>query len=219
MLEAVARLDRQAGTVPKTIPVTIETARVNARTRPSIENRVQARDLGGGHRNQQRQRPVRDEKRDRAARRREQHALREKLPQEAPPARSERLPHRELPLAPGRAREEKARDVGASDQENESDRDQENDERRLHLGDEILLERKDQNAVAGARRIGFGKFPLEPCGHEIELGASGLDGGAILESADDSHEVRGPGTRAVRLQGQREAKGPRSPRGIGTTAA
>ena len=74
-------------------------------------------------------RPVRDQKSERAAESRQQHALRQQLARQSPPRRAEREPDRDFALTGRRARERHVGDVGARDQEHETH------DRHHHQGD------------------------------------------------------------------------------------
>ena len=75
------------------------------------------------------------EQTERAARRREQHSLREHLLNHSPPTRTERRADGNFFAPPERLRQHEIRDVGAGDQKYKRNRTQQHEKRRAHVSD------------------------------------------------------------------------------------
>ncbi len=90
--------------------------------------------------------PDRDQQAERAAGRREQHALGQELPHQARAAGAQRAANGNLPLPDRRAREQQVRDVGAGDQQHEADRGEQRQQRRTHVADQIVVQRMTRSA-------------------------------------------------------------------------
>ena len=76
----------------------------------------------------------------RSAQQREQHALGEHLPRQPDRARPQRRPHGHLAFPVGAAGQQEVGDIGARDQQYESNRSQEHQQGGPHLADHLLLQ-------------------------------------------------------------------------------
>ncbi len=122
-----------------------------------------------------------------AAGEREDQAFGEELAEQAGASGAERGANGDLALASGIAREKKAGDIGASNQENQGDRADEDHECRAHVADENVLQRIEPHAPSG---VGDGILRGEVSGDGVEFGLSLRDGDAGLEQADGTEEMR-----------------------------
>ncbi len=93
---------------------------------------------------------------ERAARQRQQNALREQLPHDPPARRAERRAYRHLLVTRRRAREQKVRDVGARDEQHEADRAEEDEQRRARLRPDQSLAQGDEAHAPVRVRVGVG---------------------------------------------------------------
>jgi len=92
------------------------------RARVELHRRRVGREPGQHERDEAAEGPEREQRAERAARERDQHALREQLLNQAAARRSERQAQRDLAAARGRAREQQVRDVRAGDQQHQRER-------------------------------------------------------------------------------------------------
>ena len=119
-----------AGASPKAMPVASETSAVKARTRASSSRLRDARDAFGAERDDQIRAPEREHHARDAAEAGQQHALGQKLADDARAARAERQPHLDLTLPADGAFEQQVGDVHAGDQQHERDGAQQEQQRR-----------------------------------------------------------------------------------------
>ena len=141
----------QAGTRPKTRPVTIETAEREGQ-RPALDRHVGgARQVGRRHRRDGAHAERRQGQADDAAQAREQQALDQQLADDLEPRRAEREADGDLRLPRRGARQQHVRDVGAGDQQHEADRDEQHRQAEPRVADDALLERHHLHVAVGAR--------------------------------------------------------------------
>lgn len=121
----------------------------------------------------------------------EHQPLGEQLPDQAGPAPAQREPHRQLPPAHRGPRQQQIREIGAADQEDQTcDAHQESEE----LGDRTANAGEDPGLALGQDRhpallpgdVGplLGVRPVEPRRYHSELTLRLLDGGPVLQPAD-----------------------------------
>ncbi len=125
---------------------------------------------------------------ERPSDRRQHEALDEQLPHDLPARRAERRAQRELALTGGAARQQQVRDVGAGDEQHESDGAEQQPQRRLRrVAEEVVLERLDAGAPA---RVGFRKRLREVGrdGQHVRVGLLKSDAG--LQPAHDEQPVK-----------------------------
>ena len=103
------------------MPVAIEASSVNASTRRSGDTFNSERKRGRLQRQQQRRRPQREEKPERARDGGDQHALGEHLLNQTTPVCAERDAHRHFSPPARRLRQQQVGDVRAGDQQDEPD--------------------------------------------------------------------------------------------------
>ena len=109
----------------------------------------------------------------RAADERQHDALGQQLPDDAPPAGAERRAHRQLARADRRAREQQVGDVGAADQQHESDDAEEQHRREPQIAaDQRVVHRFERHAAA---LVGLGKLARETVRDGAQVGFGRLD--------------------------------------------
>ena len=165
------------GASPNRTPDTIETASVNSRTRAIDRDLVQPRHA--------RPRPARGCRRGTPNGERPGRARRRRPPSTTlsvrscrtmrAPARAERRSHGDLLLARQRSRQQQVRDVRAGDQQHESHRRHEHEQRQPHAADRLLLQRQHAKRQAAVRRIEVRVLAPETGGERVELGPRLLD--------------------------------------------
>ena len=150
-LSASLRSDRPArtaGSVPASMPVSIDTASANSSTRASIEissalgtwlaSSVEA-DVSVA---------VREQKPERAAGGREQQRFDQQLLKHASASRAKRRANRDLLASAQGAGEEQVADVGAGDEQDQPDGAEQHDQHRAAVADDLLLHRDDHRSPA-----------------------------------------------------------------------
>ena len=135
---------------------------------------------------------------------RQEHALGQQLSGEAAAAGAERRPHRQFLLPRQRPRQQQVGDVGARDQQHESHRRAQHDERETDTPDCLLLQRqhaKRQSAVGG---IEIRMVPPQVRGESLELGSRLLDRRARRQRREDVVVLAVSDPRRVGRQRQRQ---------------
>jgi hypothetical protein len=133
--------------------------------------------------------PGREQHSQDAARQGDREGLGEELLDEMAAARTERRAHGELPVPGRRARQQQARDVGAGDPEQESDRPEEGQERGPHVPDHRVGERQDRGVV----EVDLRTEPIpDASGDRAQVRAGLCDRRAFAHAADAAPVVRGP---------------------------
>ena len=117
---------------------------------------------------------------------REQHALSEKLPNQAAAARADRRADGDLPLPHRRARQQQARDVGAGDDQQKRRRAEQREERRPEDADDLGRER---NRTRGVVAVGGWIFNPEALRQRAQLVVRSLDGDTRFQPGDRLHEM------------------------------
>ena len=105
-----------------------------------------------------------------AAHRRQQQAFGEKLADEACAARAERGTDRDLFLSRERARQQEVCDVGARDQQDESDRAHQDEKRPAHAADNLIEKRHDAERQSSVRRVDVREVAAQPRRDRVHLG-------------------------------------------------
>ena len=127
---------RNAGSSSDGAPASSDTPIANTSVVGIQRNLVDARQRRPlGRNDQSQQTPAPTSSPASAAGNREQNALGEQLPDDAPTARTERAPHREFAMPRRRARERQVREVHARDEQQESDGAHEYEQPRANAGD------------------------------------------------------------------------------------
>ena len=133
----------RAGASPNRSPVASDRSDANSEHAPVEGDLVEPWNVARADRGQ---RPLQDEREtdaQDAAADGEQHALGQELPDKTPPPRAERGADRELALTPGAAGQEKVRDVGSGDEQDEPDGRGQHEQRGPHAGDHFRLQWHD----------------------------------------------------------------------------
>ena len=112
---------------------------------------VDLRDVGRAERDQRVRPGQRQQESAGGAHGGQQQALRKELPDHPPEPCAQRGTYGNLPLAGRRARQQHVRDIGARDQQHESDRAHQHQQRRLNLTDHVLLQRSHYYVAVRAR--------------------------------------------------------------------
>ena len=145
------RADCSAGTMPKTMPVSDRGGDRGARARASRSDRRDARQI---RRAATRAAPASRRYASTtpsAAPPSESTTPSTSSPRDEPPAaRAERGADPHLAAAPGRARQQQVRDVGARDEQHQRDRAEQHQHPAAHLAHEMLVQRDDARAAARA---------------------------------------------------------------------
>ena len=113
-------------------------------------------------------------------------ALRQQLPEEAPPIGTEGGAHGELTASAGAGGEQEVGEVGAGDEQHHADRGGKHQQAAAGRADHGVLERRHHHPLplVAARK---GRFEAD--GDGVELGAGLVEGGAWREAADGADEV------------------------------
>ena len=135
-----------AGSRPKAMPTAIETTVVNARTRASSWNLIEAGKTCLGQRRQEPQSRRGGKPAKYAAANRQEEAFGEDRPRDLPPSAAERAAHGDLAAPVRQACEEQIGHVGADDQQQEGHCAHQHQQRRPRPGDELLVRRDDARA-------------------------------------------------------------------------
>ena len=128
-----------------------------------------------------------------ASREREDETLREQLPRDASATRAQGRADRQLGLSRGRASKGEAGHVHAGNEQNESDRAKQNEERTPYGTDELFMQRDQPRAEPG---IVPGILTSEPRGNRCHLGACAGNARGWSKPGDDvepSSPTRGLG--------------------------
>ena len=138
----------------------------------------------------------REQETERASHEREQHALREELPDDLPAGGADRDAHAHLPRPPRGTREQEVGDIGAGNQQHESDRAQQRPEQQPDLrSDDQALERIGiRREVLVAVGILAGQCPADG----VQLGPGLFERDAVRKPSD-GEEI----PRLARLLAQR----------------
>ncbi len=130
-----------------------------------------------------------------AGHKRQQHALDEQLPDDAPPRRANRDADRNLARAVGRARQKQVGHVRAGDEQHERDGAHERPEKNPYLAaDDLLGERRHHG---GDPLVGVGKLSGQGLGDTGHLAARLFDRHAVGEAAVGHQQT--PGASGARL--------------------
>ncbi len=147
---------------------------------------VSARDLIGEDRGRCAEAEARQQQSRQSAGGREDQRLREQLLEDAPAPGAQRRTDRQFLTAAEATREQQVPDVRACDQQHESDRAEQHQERGPDVADDELLQRQDRRAPA---RVFLWIVALEPLGDRVHLGLRTLDRHAGLQARDHLHVV------------------------------
>ena len=179
----------QAGARPNSTPIVSAAAAQNATTRMS-----KASVTVGGQQSlrNQRRRDAKNRGANRdaepAADQRQHQAFGQQLADDAPPPGAERGAHRELARPRAGARQQQVRDVGAADQQHESDDAEKQHRRHLEIAaDHRVVHRLEPHAAA---LVGLRELTGQPVGHRRQIGLRGADADAGLHPADHLQHVR-----------------------------
>jgi hypothetical protein len=128
-------------------------------------------------------------------------ALGQQLTHQPSAVRAEGGADRELALPRCGACQQQVRDVGAGDQQDETHRAKQNEQRPFHIADQFLMQRNQPDPDPGVRRI----LLLEARGNRIHLGLGRRACDARLQPADDRQPVRSTGgEQSLELPDRRE---------------
>jgi hypothetical protein len=100
---------------------------------------------------------------------------------------AERGAHRDLARARGRAHQQQVGDVGAGDQQHEPDRAHEDQQRRLHVADDLVAHRRQLDRQP--RAVGLGVLRLQPPVHGRQHAARAVQRHPRLEPSDHRQEL------------------------------
>src|SRR3984957_15780223 len=115
---------------------------------------------------------------DRRTDEREQRAFRQELPENSPPARTQRNSQCDLAFADGGAREHQVRDIGASNQQNKRHGCEEKQQARAQRADQLVVKANHADSILLVnRRVLFFQLLLNSCHFGVGLG----DGHAIFQ--------------------------------------
>ena len=145
----------------------------------------------------------RDDDAAESAQRRDEQALHHELPREPDAAGAQRDPHRELPRAGGRARDEEAADVGARDEQHEGHGDRQDERHRPHVVHHARLQRLDEHA---ALRVGVRILAREPPCNRFQLRLGARDRHVIFQTGDDVEVVRSAAGAGARIEPERNPR-------------
>ena len=106
------------------------------------------------------------------------------MPNQHAATRAERRPHRQLALARDRARQQQVGHVGAGDEQDEKDGAHQREQRRPHVGDEVLANRLHVEVQARGLLGGESRSQLVRDAIDVRLRFGNRD--ARLEAADDA---------------------------------
>ena len=108
-------------------------------------------------------------------------ALHQQLAHELPARRAHRHPYRDLALALHSAREQQVGDIGASNQVHETDRAEEDEQRRTDLPDKGFVQWNQPHPAIG---VGLRVLLREARGENAGLGLSLLQGDSWFEASE-----------------------------------
>ncbi len=147
------RLMSQAGASPKTVPAATETARANTSTPQLIDMSFRCGRLSGIKPQQEFPGEEENRKTGDPAKQEEQQTLGEKLADEARSLRSQSLANRDLTTSHTGPGKQKIGDVDATDQQDQSHRAEQQNERLANAADHAFAERTQAHGPCGLCRI------------------------------------------------------------------
>ena len=112
--------------------------------------------------------------------------------------------HSNFALARNGARKQKIRDIGAGDQQNETDGREKNQQREAYVADHLFLKRNDSEGEAAVGRIGFRIIAAQASGDCVHLRLSCGERDARLELANDIEILVFADARSVWPERQRK---------------
>ncbi len=161
------------------------------RQRPALDGHVGgARQIRRRRRGDQRTPTGGDRQADDAAQPGEQQAFRQQLADDLETRRAERQAHGDLGLPRRRAGQQHVRDVGAGDQQDEADGDEQHREAQARVADDPFLQRHDADVAVGAR-----EGLLQARRHQIDVGLGGGGVDARFQPGEDPQAVAAAAVR------------------------
>ena len=112
--------------------------------------------------------------------------LDEELTHQAALAGAQGEPHAHLAMAARRPDQHQVRDVGAGNQQDESDGDEQDDQGRPHTTDQLLAQRTDTHRPPG---VGRGELAGDVRRNRVEIGGRGHHVDAVLEPSDEGEAL------------------------------
>ncbi len=88
------------------------------------------------------------------------------------------------------ARQEQVGDVGAGDEQHESDGAEQHQQQRTHVADHVLGHRRHRGGKLHRGRIVYRQVGGEPCRHPTDVGRGLFRGDAVAQPRDTAQEVR-----------------------------
>ena len=174
-----------AGASPKMVPAATETARANTSTPQLIEMSLRCGRLSGTSRSRKCWVQKRMRKTSDSAKQEEQQTLGQKLADEARSLRSQSLANRDLTTPHTGPGEQEIGDVDATDQEDQSYRAEQQNERLANAADHGFAERNQAHGPCGLCRILRRILLFQRFNQRIEMPLRGRNRETGLQARDD----------------------------------